>query len=148
MMYDLSLVLEDLPGALAEMGEALGKAGVSVEGGGAWVVEQRGTAHFLVVDGAGAQRALAVAGLTVLAARPVIVLKLKQDEAGQLGKICRRMAQAGVNIETLYSDHQNQLILVVDDFPKAELVAQQWMMERDGAVDPRAAKADSQASSR
>ena len=34
-MKDLAIELEDRPGALARMGEALGKAGVSIEGGGA-----------------------------------------------------------------------------------------------------------------
>jgi hypothetical protein len=34
-MKDLAIALDNRPGALAEMGEALGKAGVSVEGGGA-----------------------------------------------------------------------------------------------------------------
>ena len=33
-MKDLTIGLENRPGALAEMGEALGRAGVSVEGGG------------------------------------------------------------------------------------------------------------------
>jgi len=37
-MRDLAIRLEHRPGALAEMGEALGRAGVSVEGGGAWVI--------------------------------------------------------------------------------------------------------------
>jgi hypothetical protein len=40
--------------------------------------------------------------------------RLNQTEPGQLGKISRRMAEAGVNIEALYSDHDHQLILVVD----------------------------------
>lgn len=64
------------------------------------------------------------------AVRDVITLKLKQDEAGQLGKICRRMAEAGVNIDTLYSDHSNQLILVVDEFDLGVKVARAWMGER------------------
>lgn len=38
-MKDLAIALDNRPGALAAMGEALGCAGVSVEGGGAWVVE-------------------------------------------------------------------------------------------------------------
>ena len=33
-MKDLTVALEDRPGALADFGEALGRAGVSVEGGG------------------------------------------------------------------------------------------------------------------
>ena len=32
-MKDLSIFLDNRPGALAEMGEALGRAGVSIEGG-------------------------------------------------------------------------------------------------------------------
>lgn len=38
-MYDLSIRLEDKPGALAAMGEALGAAGVPIQGGGVFVVE-------------------------------------------------------------------------------------------------------------
>ena len=36
------------------------------------------------------------------------------------------MAEAGVNIEVIYSDHQNQLILVVDDFEKGRAVSETW----------------------
>ena len=35
-MKDLTIALENRPGALAKMGEALGRAVVSIEGGGAW----------------------------------------------------------------------------------------------------------------
>jgi hypothetical protein len=129
-MKDLAIRLENRPGALAEMGEALGRAGVSVEGGGAWVVDGRGIAHFLFEDGAAARRALEAAGITVLAERDVIVQRLKQDEPGQLGKLTRRMAAAGVNIEVLYSDHAHQLILVVDDLATARSVSEAWMRER------------------
>lgn len=51
-MKDLTIELENRPGALAEMGDALGRAGVSIEGGGAFVVNGRGVAHFLFADGA------------------------------------------------------------------------------------------------
>ena len=44
--------------------------------------------------------------------------RLKQDVPGQLGLLTRRMAEAGVNIEVLYSDHDHQLILVVDDIAR------------------------------
>ena len=62
-MKDLALELENLPGALAEMGETLGRAGVSVEGGGVWVVNGVGICHFLFEDGAAARRALEAAGI-------------------------------------------------------------------------------------
>ena len=129
-MKDLTIALDNRPGALAEMGEALSRAGVSVEGGGAWVVNGVGVGHFLFEDGAAARRALEAAGIRVLAERDVLVQRLKQDEPGQLGKLSRRMAEAGVNIEVLYSDHNHQLILVVDDLAKGREVSEAWMHER------------------
>ena len=129
-MYDLSIVLVDRPGALAAMGEALGLAGVSVEGGGAWVVDGRGAAHFLVADGKAARAALEAAGITVAAVREAIVQKLDQEVPGQLGKLARRMADAGDNIEVLYSDHSNQLVLVVDETKRGLAVSEEWTRER------------------
>jgi hypothetical protein len=127
---DLTIILENRPGALAELGEALGRSGVSVEGGGAWVVGDKGVAHFLVADGAAARKALETAGIRVLAERDVLVQRLKQDVPGQLGLLTRRMAEAGVNIEVLYSDHDHQLILVVDDIARGRPVSEAWARER------------------
>jgi hypothetical protein len=129
-MRDLTIALENRPGALAEMGEALGRAGMSIEGGGVFVVGGTGVAHFLFEDAAAARKALEAAGIRVIAEREVLIQKLRQDEPGQLGKIARRMADAGVNIEVQYSDHNHQLILVVDDIEKGRRVSAQWMAER------------------
>jgi len=129
-MTDLSIELEDRPGALAELGEAVGRAGVSIEGGGAWVVGGRGAAHFLFEDGRAARAALEAAGIRVLEEREVIVQRLDQAVPGQLGMLTRRMAEAGVNIEVLYSDHDHRLILVVDDVARARAVSEAWEAER------------------
>ncbi len=126
-MHDVSILLDNRPGALADMGEALGRAGVSIEGGGAWVAGSSGAAHFLFADGVAASHALEAAGIKVLAVREVVVQRLRQAVPGQLGKLTRRMADAGVNIEVLYSDHDHQLILVVDDIKKARQVAADWV---------------------
>lgn len=128
-MKDLSIQLHNHPGAIAEMGGALAKAGVSVEGGGAWVVDGVGIAHFLFEDGTAARRALEAAGIKVVGEKDVLVQRLKQDVPGQLGLLTGRMAEAGVNIEVLYSDHDNQMILVVDDFEKGKAVSDAWSNE-------------------
>jgi hypothetical protein len=128
-MIDLAIALDHRPGALADMGEALGRAGVSIEGGGAWVVGGQGVAHFLFHDGAAARRALEAAGIRVIAEREVLVQRLKQAVPGQLGLLTRRMADAGVNIEVLYSDHDHQLILVVDDVARGREVSEAWARE-------------------
>jgi hypothetical protein len=128
-MKDLAILLEDRPGALAEMGDALGRAGVSIEGGGAWVAGGRGIAHFLFTDGAAARHALEAAGIRVFSEHDVIAVRLKQDVPGQLGMLTRKMAEAGVNIEALYSDHDHQLILVVDPIERGREVSEAWSRE-------------------
>lgn len=134
-MKDLAIRLENRPGALAEMGEALGIAGISVEGGGAFVFDGKGIAHFLFEDTVAARKALEEKGIEVLEDRKVLVQKLNQDQPGQLGKISRMMAEAGVNIEVIYSDHQNHLILVVDDFEKGQAVSE--MFEKGAAYNAK-----------
>jgi hypothetical protein len=125
-MKDLEIHLENRPGALADMGEALGKAGISIEGGGAWVAGNNGVAHFLVEDATKARNVLTKVGIHVVAENEILMLRLKQDQSGQLGKITRLMHQAGVNIKVLYSDHNNQLILVVDDYAKGKAISSNW----------------------
>lgn len=129
-MKDLTIALDNRPGALAEMGDALGRAGVSIEGGGAWVVNGQGVAHFLFENGTAARTALEAAGIRILVEREVLIQRLNQGEPGQLGKISRRMAEAGVNIEVLYSDHDHRLILVVDDIARGRAVSEAWTREQ------------------
>ncbi len=125
-MKDLEIRLENRAGALAEMGEALAAAGVSIEGGGAWVSGDDGVAHFLFEDVTAARKALTEKGIEVIGENEILVQRLQQETPGQLGKIARLMEQAGVNIKVIYSDHANQLILVVDDFKKGRVVSENW----------------------
>ena len=125
-MYDVEIRMDNRPGQLALMGETLGESGISVEGGGVFLVNDVGVAHFLFEDGPRAQTVLEEAGLNVAACTEVLVTQLKQDEVGQLGKLCQAMAQAGVNIETLYSDHAHRLVLVVDDMIAGRMVTEAW----------------------
>lgn len=125
-MYDIHVMLPDNPGTLGQFGSLMGRAGVSLEGGGMFTLGGAGHAHFLVEDGATAARAAEQGGLEVVAVREVLVRRLKQDLPGQLGAICSALGEASVNIITLYSDHANQLILVTDDIDKARRVTAEW----------------------
>ncbi|HLU60722.1 MAG TPA: amino acid-binding ACT domain-containing protein [Gammaproteobacteria bacterium] len=125
-MHDLCILLDDTPGSLARMGEVLGQAGISVEGGGAWVADGKGHAHFLFADGEHARRVLEQAGIRVTAVHEVLIRRLKQDQPGQLGAISRAIAMAGASIEVMYSDHANRLILVVDDMAAASAATLAW----------------------
>ena len=125
-MKDLKILLENKPGALAAMGEAMETAGISIEGGGAWLAGNKGIAHFLFEDKANIREVLEKNGIEVLEERPVLIQRLRQDQPGQLGKITRLMEQNNVNIEVLYSDHNNQLILIVDNYEKGRIISENW----------------------
>ena len=128
-MQDIEIVLENKPGALALMGETLGKHKISLEGGGVFQHGELSIAHFLVEEAEKAKAALATIQIKVVKINDVIIQKLRQDVAGQLGMFCRRMADANVNILVQYSDHSNQLIIVADNYEKGKIVSEAWTKE-------------------
>lgn len=85
--------------------------------------------HFLVEEAERAKELLSQANIEVVKISDILIQKLRQDVPGQLGMFSRRMGDAGVNILVQYSDHHNQLILVVDDFKKGKQVSDAWMLE-------------------
>jgi hypothetical protein len=117
-MKDLTIILEDRPGTLADMGEALGKAGINIEGGCGYPCEGKGVIHILVEDAAAARRALEEIGLEVRGERQVLVLEIA-DRPGAFGEVSRRIANAGVNVDLVYAAANNRLVLDTDDLDKA-----------------------------
>ena len=126
-MKDIEIVFENKPGQLALMGETLGKHKISLEGGGVFSNGELSIAHFLVVEADRAKTELEKVGIKVTKINDVIIQKLRQDVPGQLGSFCRELADAKVNILTQYSDHDNQLIVVVDNYDRAKIVSDNWM---------------------
>ncbi len=126
-MKDLEIVLENKPGTLALLGETLGAHKISLEGGGVFNNGEYSIAHFLVEEAERAKEVLIKAGITVIKINDVVIQKLRQDVPGQLGMFCRELANAHVNILTQYSDHSNQLIVVVDNYAEAKKVSDKWM---------------------
>jgi hypothetical protein len=125
-VVDLEVGLDGRADALAVLGEALGRTGVSVEGGSVFTVGGRVVGHFLVGDGDAAERALTAAGLPVTAVRPVLARRLDQQRPGELGAITRALAGAGVRVDTLYSDHDHRLILLTSDQAAAAAATSTW----------------------
>lgn len=128
-MKDIEILLENKPGTLALLGETLGKNKISLEGGGVFQNDKVSIAHFLVEEGERAKQVLEEAQIRILKISDVIIQKLRQDVPGQLGMFCRKMADANVNILTQYSDHSNQLIVVVDNYEKGRQVSEEWIKE-------------------
>ncbi|MCJ7586185.1 MAG: ACT domain-containing protein [Anaerolineales bacterium] len=123
MTKDLIVLLEDRPGTLAELGEALGKAGVNIEGLCGLPIQGKGVFHILVEDTAAARRALEAAKFQVQEERDVLVLKM-EDRPGEIGRVCRRIAAAGVNITLTYLATNTRVVFGVDNLDKARSAAQ------------------------
>ena len=58
----------------------------------------------------------------MIGSRDVVTTRLDQTKPGQLGALARQLAEAGVNIEVIYSDHDHRLVLVVDNLDAARPV--------------------------
>ena len=131
-MQDLEVHLPDRPGALADLGQALGRVGVSLEGGGVFTHEGRAVAHYLVHDGARALAAATAAGLAPAVVRDVVLVRLDQGIPGQLGTLARRLGDAGVNVLVQYSDHVGNLVLLVadEDVSACRQVVARWGSRR------------------
>ena len=119
MAIDITLLLDDQPGALAQIGEVLGRAGVNIEGLCA-VTSGGGQAevHVLVQDLEAALPALARSGLSVTSEQEVVVVAL-EDRPGALGAVSRRLGEAGVNITLTYLATDTRLVLAADNLAAA-----------------------------
>ena len=126
-MKDIEILFKNTPGQLALMGETLGKNNISLEGGGVFQNGDYSIAHFLVEEAELAKKELEKVSIHVIKINEVIIQKLRQDVSGQLGMFCTELANANVNVRTQYSDHNNQLILVVDNYEKGKQVSNEWM---------------------
>ena len=121
-MKDLTVSLEDRPGTLADLGEALGKAGINIEGLCAVTSEGRAIIHLLVADAASARTALESAGVKVEGEADPMISELDSaqvDRPGAIGAMARAMADAGVNIQVVYLATKNRAVAVTSDNAKA-----------------------------
>lgn len=119
-MKDLTVVLEDRPGTLAELGEATGGAGINIEGISGDARQGQAVLHLLVEDASAARDALGGAGIEVRDERDVVVVEV-EDRPGTMGEVARKLADAGVNIDLAYATFGGvRLVLGVDDPAKAQ----------------------------
>jgi len=131
MAKDLAIVLEDQPGEGAKLAEALGNAGVNIEGFCATMEGGTGTVHVLVDDVAGARAALEKADIAVEAVTDVIVSPALPDPdvdtPGILGGMTRALGDAGINISLAYVASRNRVVLATDDNQRATQLLQSMM---------------------
>jgi hypothetical protein len=128
-LKDLTVILENSPGALADMGEKLGKTGINMEGICGFPSKDEGIIHILVEDDTTARWALEDSGFEVRAVREVLVLNIGHvaGKPGSGGKMARNIGDYGVNIDLIYLAENNRIVIGVDDMKKARIA-----LEKEG----------------
>jgi hypothetical protein len=123
MLTEVVVELEDRIGALAELGELLGGEGVNISAL-AVVQVRKGTAlaHLVLEPADVAVRCLRDHGVVPERVREVLSVTL-EDEPGALGRYCRRLADASINLEAVYlageRNGAKELVLAVSDLQAA-----------------------------
>lgn len=118
-MKDITVILKDSPGTLADLCEVLADAGINIEGISAITYKGECPIHILVEDGASARKILEANWMDIIAEKDALVREIA-DRPGALEAITRKLADAGVNIEVAYFTTQAKIALVVDDIEKAQ----------------------------
>lgn len=126
MPVEIVIEAEDRPGVIADIGELFGASDVSVTAAAAFAAGGKGHLRFVVDHADRALAALKRAGWTVREVREVLAISL-DDRPGELGRYARRLAEAGVNIQALYTSGtrggDRELIVAVEDLSAARRVA-------------------------
>ena len=121
MSTDLTVILEHRPGELARLGEVSGEAGVSIRGLAAFTGEGRGVVHVLLDDEAvaGCRAALERAGIGIADEREVLVVEV-ENRPMAIGELSRRLADANVNVDLVYSTFGGvKIVIATDDLESA-----------------------------
>ncbi|MFX0075976.1 MAG: amino acid-binding protein [Candidatus Hermodarchaeota archaeon] len=120
-MKDIAVILENRPGALADMGEILGKNGINMNGLCGIPLNDEAIIHILVEDETVAKYVLESAGFKVSAVREVLVLDIGHiaGKPGSGGKMARKIGNVGVNIDLIYLAEHNKIVIGVDDIKRA-----------------------------
>ena len=129
MATDLTLLVDDRPGALADVGEALGNAGINMEGVCGAGEGGRGFIHVCVQDATAAREALEGAGIPVHEEADAILSEpfAGANEPGAMGRMARAIAEAGINVRVMYLATGNRGVMVTDDNAKVRLMMAEMM---------------------
>jgi hypothetical protein len=117
--YDFTVAVPHSKGSLANLAEELGRENINIEG--LCAVEHNGSVifHLLTTDKVATTRAIAKVGYKVTAEMEVIVERV-EDRAGMLGKITRHLADAGINLTTVYLATDTRLVLGCENISALE----------------------------
>jgi len=122
----LTVMLENKPGKLAELCSELAKKAVNIQALHAEGGNPRGPVRMVVGQPEAAKRVFAAAGLPY-SEEDVLTVKIG-DRPGSLGRVTRKLAEKGINIDYVYGSvargsTQAMLVMGVSDLAAAAAIA-------------------------
>lgn len=116
MSVDIVIEVDNKPGVLASIAAAISDAGVNLAA--ATCIGKGDTAelHILVPHAEPVHHALAITHAPVMISREheVVVVEI-EDRPGALADLARRIAEAHVNVDTIYVATNNRVVFGSDD---------------------------------
>ena len=108
--YDFTIAVPHNKGSLANLAEEMSRENINIEGISALEHDGSVIFHLLTTDKAATTRAINKVGYKVTREAEVIVERV-EDRPGMLAKITRRIADAGINLTTVYLATDTRLVL-------------------------------------
>ncbi len=129
-MEQITILVEDRPGALADICEAFGRSGVNIKAISAEGLGEAGVIRIVTADVNTATRALDREGFSYRVAE-IVSIRLP-DKPGELGKVTRRLADEEINIQYIYilgkDKGATDIALRVDDVENARIVLSKYLI--------------------
>ena len=114
MAFDLTIDIENAPGALAEVAAAISDAGVNIAAATCLGSGERAELHILVPHAEAVRHLLGISHIAVTREREVVVIDV-EDRPGVLADLTRRIARAGVNLDLVYVATRNRVVFGAAD---------------------------------
>ena len=114
MAVDLTIDVENTPGALARVATAISDAGVNIAAATFVGPGDRAEIHILVPHAEAAKHALAISHVAVTGERQIVVVDV-EDRPGVLADLTRKVGQAGVNLDLVYVATRNRIVFGAED---------------------------------
>jgi hypothetical protein len=122
LMKEITVIAGNETGSLAAVAEVLGSVGVNIEAISAYGMDNKAVFRIITSDSTSAVKALSkLPGVKVQEADTLVYRMINRP--GELGKITRKLANRGVNLESLYIVSRKQDFTEVAIRPSAKDMA-------------------------
>jgi len=113
--FDLVIDVDNKPGALAEVAQAISDAGVNIAAATCVGPGDSAELHILVKHAEPVRHALgAISHLAVSREREVVVVDV-EDRPGVLSDLTRKIARAGIDLDLVYIATRNRVVFGAGD---------------------------------